>query len=159
MRKRCDQAILSGFSFQHGRLFNCRDLRHCLPHDAVKIAHHADRRLDHGAGLGLSLGPGLHHELAFLVDIFSHVFEALDDGFDSLLEPRTGEVLIDLISLGLLTSLRCACAGDLLVNFEHHGGPFEIKDAEVVLLVRVVGVVEVVVYGDGANQALERVGS
>ncbi len=37
----------------------------------------------------------------------------LDDGFDSLLKPRTGQILIDLISLGLLTSLRCACAGDL----------------------------------------------
>ena len=60
--------------------------------------------------LGLSVGPGLDHELALLVDILSHVFEALDDGFDSLLEPRTGQILIDLISLGLLAVAPSAAA-------------------------------------------------
>ena len=95
-----------------GRSLSEADLRHCLTHNTVKVANHADRRLDHGADLGLSLGPGLHHEFALFVDIFSHVFEALDDGFDSLLEPRTGQILIDLISLGLLTSLCCTCASD-----------------------------------------------
>ena len=79
---------------------------------AVKIAHHADGGLNHDANLGLAFGPGFHHELALPIDIPSHIFEALDDGFDSLLKPRTGQILIDLISLGLLPSLRCACAAD-----------------------------------------------
>ena len=32
----------------------------------------------------------------------------------------------------------------VVVNFEHHGGPVEIEDAEVMLLVRIVGVAKVV---------------
>jgi hypothetical protein len=36
----------------------------------------------------LALGPGFQHELSFLVDIISHVFEALDNSFDALFEAR-----------------------------------------------------------------------
>src|SRR5689334_4767398 len=43
--------------------------------------------------------------------------------------------------------------------FEHDGDTVEIKDTEVVFLVRVVGVTKVIEHGDGFDQAFDSFGS
>lgn len=47
----------------------------------------------------------------------------------------------------------------VVIDFEHHRGAFEIKDAEIVLLVRVIGVGKIIKDADSGDQAFDRFGT
>ena len=69
--------------------------------------------VEHTPKLLLALRPHPRHRLSFPVEIRLHVRKLLDDGIDAVAEPRTGQVLIDELHLGLLALLRLTAGCDL----------------------------------------------
>ena len=56
---------------------------HSLAGDALQVAHHSDRRVDNRQDLRLPLRPLLAHKPPLPVEVFAHVVEFLDHGFDA----------------------------------------------------------------------------
>lgn len=70
--------------------------------NALQIAVHADRGVHDPFDLRFAFGPLFHDGFAFLVQVFLHRREGLDDGFHPLAEARAGQVLVDHFGLAML---------------------------------------------------------
>src|SRR5208337_3815601 len=70
------------------------DLLKRAPRDALHIAIHACRRVDHAADLLLALGPCFLHRLALFFEVALHFAELLDDGFHAVAETRPRQILV-----------------------------------------------------------------
>lgn len=85
-----------------------RDLRHRFAGNCLQVANHANRRFDHQDNLRFPLRLLAADEFPLTVEILAHVVELLDDGLDALTEFVAGQIMIDLLHLGLLPLLHQA---------------------------------------------------
>ena len=91
---------------------------------------------DNRQDLRLSLRPLLAHKLPLPVEVFAHVVEFLDHGFDALAEFHAGQILVDLLHLRFLALLDKPRVGKLDQGLpQRHGdgqGATRVSDPNVV---------------------------